>query len=222
MNPSGAVELARTYDRRFAAVRQYRIRVWSVLVKRFFQPLVPEAATVLDLGCGWGEFINQVRAQRKLAMDLNPSAPSHLDGDVTFLHQDCAAPWQVEDGSLDVVFTSNFFEHLPDKAALQATLGEAFRALKPGGRMICLGPNIKHAPGAYWDFWDHFVPLTELSLREVLELTGFRVEQCVARFLPFTMAGAVRPPVWTVAIYLKLPWLWFLVGKQFLVVAVKP
>jgi hypothetical protein len=28
--------------------------------------------------------------------------------------------------------------------------------------------------------------------------------------------------VWTVFLYLRLPWLWRLFGKQFLVVAVKP
>ncbi len=73
------------------------------------------ADTVLDLGCGYGEFINTIRCRNKYAMDLNPDAPRFLSQDITFLHQDCSRRWQLPDASLDVVFTSNFFEHLPDK-----------------------------------------------------------------------------------------------------------
>jgi predicted SAM-dependent methyltransferase len=74
--------------------------------------------------------------------------------------------------SLDVVFTSNFLEHLPDKVHVERTLAQAWRCLKDDGFIICLGPNIKYVPGAYWDFWDHFIPLTELSLSEVLKMKG--------------------------------------------------
>jgi predicted SAM-dependent methyltransferase len=59
-------------------------------------------------------------------------------------------PWDVPAESLDVVFTSNFLEHLPDKASVEQTVKEAGRALKPGGRLICMGPNVKYLPGAYW------------------------------------------------------------------------
>jgi SAM-dependent methyltransferase len=215
-------DLEVTYQRRFAADREYRRRVWAVLTRDFFQRFVPQEGAVLDIGCGWGEFVNQIRAKRKFGMDMNPSSPQHLDREVAFLHQDCSQRWPLEDQALDTVFTSNFFEHLPDKPALQATLLEALRCLKPGGRIVCLGPNIKHLPGAYWDYWDHFIPLTELSLKEVLELVGFRVEHCWARFLPYTMVGGIAWPTWVVSLYLKIPLLWRWRGKQFLLVAVRP
>src|SRR5688572_32183982 len=69
-----AIDLERIYDRRFGDARDYRLRVWSVLIRNFFQKLVPETGTVLDLGCGWGEFVNQVRAGRRFGMDLNSAA----------------------------------------------------------------------------------------------------------------------------------------------------
>jgi SAM-dependent methyltransferase len=128
----------------------------------------------------------------------------------------------VEAASLDVIFTSNFFEHLPDKAALRAALAQALAALKPGGHLFCLGPNIRHVPGAYWDFFDHHIALTELSLREVLELTGFHILECRARFLPYTAVGKREVPLWMLRLYLKLPLLWRLCGAQFLVIARKP
>jgi nucleoside-diphosphate-sugar epimerase len=61
---------------------------------------------------------NHVQCGRKLAMDLNPGAPKFLAQDVRFLPQDCSTRRQCDDQSLDVVFTSNFFEHLPGKDAL--------------------------------------------------------------------------------------------------------
>ncbi len=215
-------ELERGYERRFGERADYRRDVWRILTRSFFQRYVPSGAAVLELGCGWGEFINQIQAARKLGMDLNPASRGRLNKDVEFLHQDCAERWPLEDGTLDTIFTSNFFEHLPDKGSLGRTLREALRCLKQGGRLICLGPNIRFLPGAYWDFWDHYLPLTDRSMTEGLELTGFRVEQCVPRFLPYTMARERNPPLWTLRAYLRMPALWPLVGKQFLIVAAKP
>jgi SAM-dependent methyltransferase len=216
------IELSKIYSARFADTATYRNRVWKILTSRFFSRWIPETATVLDLGCGYGEFSNNVMAGKKLAMDLNPDCPSFLNSDITFLRQDCAGPWQVPDASLDVVFTSNFFEHLPDKDSLKKTLAEALRCLRPDGRLLAMGPNIKFLPGLYWDFFDHHTILTEASLAEVLMLTGFEIERVVPRFLPYTLINAPQPPLIALRLYLKLPWLWWIKGRQFFVVARKP
>jgi SAM-dependent methyltransferase len=213
-------ELQAIYERRFKEERvAYRVRLWRTLVASFFQPMIPPGAAVLDLGCGYGEFINQIRCGSRFAMDLNPKAAEHLDPAVKFLFQDCSLRWDLPDQSLDVVFTSNFFEHLPDKLALKLTLIEAARCLKPGGQLIALGPNIKFVQGAYWDFWDHFLSLTELSLSEALDNNGYRVERAVPRFLPYTTINQPSYPMAFVRLYLRLPLLWPWFGRQFLVVA---
>lgn len=215
-------ELSRLYSARFAETAAYRNRVWEILTQRFFSRWIRPSDTVLDLGCGYGEFINQVAAGSKLAMDLNPDARGHLAAGIEFLQQDCSETWAVGEGTLDVVFTSNFFEHLPGKESLKRTLGEAHRCLKPGGRLIAMGPNIKYLPGRYWDFFDHHTTLTEASLAEVLLLTGFELEKVVGRFLPYTLINAPQPPLVFLKIYLALPWLWWIQGRQFLLVARKP
>lgn len=213
-------ELQTIYERRFKAERvAYRQQLWATLVEAFFQPMIPGNAVVLDLGCGYGEFINHVRAGKRFAMDLNPKARECLAGDVTFLFQDCSKRWELPDASLDVVFTSNFFEHLPDKLALKLTLLEAARCLKPGGRLIALGPNIKYVQGAYWDFWDHFLCLTEASLGEALENNGYAVTRSEAHFLPYTTINQPAYPMSFVRLYLRVPALWRVFGRQFLVVA---
>ena len=214
-------DLEQLYRARFAERAAYRQEVWAVL-SRFFSRWIPPDSAVLDLGCGWCEFINSAVCRRKFGMDLNPDAKRHANPDVVILQQDCSEQWAVEGASLDVVFTSNFLEHLPAKSALQSTLQQAFRALKPNGRFIAMGPNIKRVPGAYWDFFDHHLPLTELSLSEVSEKCGFQVELQHARFLPYTMSRGRQYPAWMLRVYLSMPFFWRLAGAQFLVVARKP
>jgi SAM-dependent methyltransferase len=221
MSSADARELETIYSRRFQANQEYRRRVWRVLVENLFQRHVPLDGAILDLGCGYGEFINAIRARRKYGMDLNPASAAQLSTEVTLLRQDCSSHWELPDGSLDAVFTSNFFEHLPDKASLGRTLAEAFRCLKPGGKIIAMGPNIRCVPGAYWDFWDHYLPLTEKSLGEGMETAGFTVVESHAQFLPYTMVNRREYPAFLLACYLKMPWLWRLFGKQFLVIARK-
>jgi SAM-dependent methyltransferase len=155
-------------------------------------------------------------------MDLNPDAPRYLGEGVTFFEQDCSEPWPLPDGSLDAVFTSNFFEHLPDKVALGRTLDQIFRCLSKGGRLIAMGPNIKFLPGSYWDFWDHYVPLTDLSLEEALTTRGFEMVRRVDRFLPYTMSVGRQYPIVLLRLYLHLPVAWRLFGRQFLLVARRP
>jgi SAM-dependent methyltransferase len=211
-------DLQRIYEARFQRNLTYRRAVWGVLIDDFFQRFVGADASVLDLGCGYGEFISQVRCARKYAMDLNPDAPGRVGDGVHCFAQDCSTQWPLGESSLDVVFTSNFFEHLPDKAALGRTLDEIHRCLKPGGRLIAMGPNIRCLPGAYWDFWDHHVPLTEKSLGEALQSRGFRIQMSVDRFLPYTMADGPQYPLSGLRLYLRWRWSWRFLGKQFLVV----
>lgn len=221
MTANDPAELQRIYGMRFDRTQAYRVRVWEVLIRDKFQSYVKPDATVLDLGCGYGEFINNIRCGKKYGMDLNPDARKRLAPGVELIEQDCSTRWPLTDGSLDVVFTSNFFEHLPDKAALKSTLEEAHRCLAPGGRLIAMGPNVRFLPGSYWDFWDHHLALTERAMSEGLENCGFKIAECVDRFLPYTMVNAREYPLWFISAYLRFPLAWRLLGRQFLVVAVK-
>ena len=215
-------ELSTIYRHRFADGQAYRRSVWQTLIADYFAAYLGGAHAVLDLGCGYGDFINQVSSRERYAMDLNPDARGLLDSGVRLMSQDCSAPWPLAENTLDLVFTSNFFEHLPDKASLGRTLTEARRCLKPGGRLVALGPNIKFLPGRYWDFWDHYLPLTELSLAEGMKVAGLKVERVIDRFLPYTMSHGPRYPLIFLRLYLRLPLFWKVLGKQFLVVGVKP
>jgi SAM-dependent methyltransferase len=219
--PHSSPDLEQIYRERFSGMLEYRREVWRVLTSRFFCRWISTKAVVLDLGCGYCEFINNISAGKKYGMDLNPDAVKNADPDVTVFQQDCSTPWPISAGDLDVVFTSNFFEHLPTKTHLEKTLQQAFVGLKNGGALIAMGPNIKFLPGAYWDFYDHHIALTELALVEVMKKCGFKIELVRPRFLPYTMSNRANYPLWMLRLYLALPAIWPVFGKQFLIVGRK-
>lgn len=217
------VNLKQLYDYRFGQIgTAKRRRVWRVLCQDFFSKLIPADATVLDLASGYGEFSNQIGAGRKYAVDLNEDAPKHLNPDVRFVCTSALDMSQLPQGEFDVVFTSNFLEHFQDKRELDILFGEVSKLLKPGGRFIVVGPNIKYAYKEYWDFYDHYLPLSDESLVEGLFLAGFRPERVVPRFLPYTMQGRLPTADFLIRAYLRMPFFWRFFGKQFLVVARKP
>jgi SAM-dependent methyltransferase len=209
------------YRRRFESEHAARHEVWRVLVESWFSRYLDDVEAVLDLGCGWGHFINQIDVPRRYAIDLNPDAAEHLDPGVELVATDAVADWPLDDGSLDLVFTSNFVEHLPGRDAVTTVFDHAHRCLRPGGRIVCLGPNIRYMAGPYWDFFDHVVPLSDRSIAEALAVSGLRVDHAIPRFLPWTMSGRSVPPALAIRAYLRLPIVWPLIGRQFLVVASK-
>jgi len=195
--------------------------IWQVICRDFLQRFIKTSDTVVDVACGYGEFLNNISANKKIAVDLNADALKFLDADIEF-HQ-CKATdlGLVIIENADVIFTSNFLEHLPDKKTLDVFLDQVMTALKPGGKYLILGPNLRYLPGQYWDFYDHHLGLTHLSLSEALQLKGFNVQICIDRFLPFTTQGTLPTHPWLVWAYLKMPFVWKFFGKQFFIVAQK-
>lgn len=215
--------LSKLYQLRFPQESLKRKNeIWKVLCKEFFQQYVEAGGTVVDMACGYGEFINNIQAGKKIGIDLNPDTKSFLDPDVEFYQTPATEFGKVIDGKADLVFTSNFLEHLPDKKTFDIFLDQVLLALKPGGRYMILGPNLRYLPGEYWDFYDHHLALTHLSLKEALIYKGFDVSVCVDRFLPYTTQSNYPTDPRLVSLYLKMPFVWRFFGKQFFVVAQKP
>ena len=222
IEPSPAM-LADLYGQRFSAAdRRAKNAVWRVLCRSFVQHWVPRDARLLDLGAGLCEFVNNIEAGEKWALDINPDLATHAAPGVhTHLGPLHDLGWR-ESGSTDVVFASNVFEHCLSKTDLLVTLREIHRVLRPGGRLLVLGPNIRFTARVYWDFFDHHTPLSDRSMAEALTLAGFRLEHVRARFLPYTTkSGLSRRPV-LVQLYLRFPPLHWLFGGQMFLVAVRP
>ncbi|HLY73268.1 MAG TPA: class I SAM-dependent methyltransferase [Planctomycetota bacterium] len=211
------------YRHRFdEASREAKQRLWKILVESFFQKYVKPDAVVLDLGCGFGEFLNHVRCARRVGVDLSLEATRYLSPGIEFHPGDVSTLSMLPDATVDLVFSSNLLEHLPSKEAAEQMLREARRVLKRGGELVLLGPNLRLLTGAYWDFWDHRLPITDRSLSEALGSLGFSIVEQHARFLPYTTRSALPQAGWLVRLYLHLPLAWWFFGRQFLLRAKKP
>lgn len=213
-------DLSALYRNRFSqADLDYKRHLWQTLCEHFFQRYVKDDDTVLDLGAGTCDFVNSIRCARKIAVDLNPDTAGHaVDAVVYRIPANAMDP--IASASIDVVFASNFFEHLPGKHELHQVLLECRRVLKDGGRLLVLQPNIRYLPGKYWDYLDHHTPLTHLSMVEALELAGFEAREVVPRFLPYTVRARWMPKnLLLVRLYLKVRALWPILGRQMWITA---
>jgi ubiquinone/menaquinone biosynthesis C-methylase UbiE len=212
------LDLAAAYERRFAGDAAFRNEMWRILCRRFFQAYIDPGATVLEVGAGHCEFINNVIAGRKIAVDINPQTPHHAAPDVTVIRSSSTNLGGVADHSVDVVFASNFFEHL-SRPDILATLREMKRLLRGSGRILILQPNIRYCYRDYWMFFDHVTPLDDRSLTEALENSGFVIERLIRRFLPFTTKGRLPQSLALLRIYVSVPLLWRVFGAQSFVAA---
>ncbi|CAN5890246.1 hypothetical protein BH23PLA1_BH23PLA1_05680 [soil metagenome] len=217
-------ELGRLYAQRFnPEEREAKARLWRTLCRSFFDQYIPTEGTVLDVGAGYCDFINNIRSQRRIAVDLNPDMVAFgAEGVEVHLHALEQLGEIVEADSVDLAFASNVFEHLRGPDALLEVLSAIRTALRPGGRLIVMQPNVRVVGGSFWDFFDHTLPLTEKGLAEALGVTGYQILECRARFLPYTTKS--RWPQWPalVRLYLALPPAQWIFGKQMLVIARKP
>lgn len=206
------------YANRFMDAEIHRDDIWRVLCSRFFQRWVPLDGAVLDVAAGHCEFINNIRAARRVAVDLNPDVRVRAaDGVETHvLRSDDLS--EIADQSMDVVFISNFFEHVTRDVIL-ATLVEARRVLKPSGRLLVLQPNIRYCAKDYWMFFDHITPVDDRALVEAFRATGLRLVTSIPRFLPYTTKGLLPSGPRLVRLYLRVPLVWRFLGAQAFMVA---
>jgi len=218
------MKLDALYVARFPeADREAKDGIWRTLCRHFFQRYVAADDVVLDLGPGFGEFLRHIRCARRIAVDIEHLSGRRLPaGTEEVLVASDGLSSKVPPASVDVVFCSNFFEHLPDKQTFLATLAEIRIVLRPGGRLLILQPNIRLVGGAYWDFVDHHLPLTDRTLVEACESLGFDIVEVIPRFLPYTTRSGIPQSPWLVRMYLAFRPAWWLLGQQTWMVARKP
>jgi SAM-dependent methyltransferase len=204
------------YEVRFAGELEKRKKnaVWKTLCEYFFQTYIPLDSCILDIAAGYCEFLNNIKAKQKIAFDLNPLTRKYANPDIS-VHVKSFFDITPKSLIVDVIFASNVFEHLNSKADI-ITAFELFRQLlRPSGKILILQPNIRYTKEAYWDFIDHKIPLTDRSLIEAAEMSGFKLVKNIPRFLPYTTRSQLPQYPFLVYTYLKLmPVSGWLFGQQ--------
>ena len=159
---------------------------------------------MLELGAGYGNFINNVRARRRIAQDQWPDFPKHLEpgveshvgplDDVSFL----------DDNSIDFVFASNLFEHVSQEE-FATVLKQLRQKLKPDGAITLLQPNYYYAFREYFDDYTHKTVYSHLSLCDFLQANSYEVITCKPRFLPLTLKSRLKVSPFLIRMYLLSP-----------------
>lgn len=191
-----------------------RARVWRAICEHL-QRWVDPNGVVCDLGSGYGDFINAIRAREKIAVDVSGETQKHLDAAVRFVQTPVQDLHAIADGSVDVVFASNLLEHLDDSELARA-LGEVRRVLRSGGRFVAVQPNFRYCYREYFDDYTHKKVFTHVSLADALAAHGFAVLHVAPRFLPMSFKSVLPRSYWLTRLYLMLPFR--PMGKQMLVV----
>jgi SAM-dependent methyltransferase len=210
------------YENRFGGSKlKGRKTLWQVLCQNFFQNYIPKDSAVLDIGAGYCEFINNIDCAKKYAIDLNKNTVQFADPNVKVFICPSENMSPISDESIDIVFMSNFLEHLESRKQILQTLEEVRRVLKPAGSILILMPNIRYLYKEYWDFLDHHIPLSDKSVTEALSMTGFGVIKSIPKFLPYTTKSKLPQSSFFVRLYLKIPLAWKIFGKQTFIIARK-
>ncbi len=139
---------------------------------------------LLDIGCGKGEFLSQMKDLGWQVMGVEPDAEAAriaqekfqipvLSG--TLLEND------IPNNYFDIVTMQHVIEHLHNPIE---TLNRIFHILKPGGKLVILTPNINSLVQVLmkksWYPWDpprHLLLFSPRSLKKVVRQVGFDIKE---------------------------------------------
>ena len=190
-----------------------RATLWRALWRYHFSRSIGPDDCVLDLGCGYGDFINAVRARRRIALDVWPGFPAHLAPGVEAIVGPVTDLSKIGPKSIDFAFASNLFEHIT-QANFAAVLSALASKLSPRGTLNILQPNYRFAYREYFDDYTHVSVYSHISLADFLTAHGYEVIEVRPRFLPFTVKSRLPVSPLLIGLYLKSPFK--PMGKQML------
>lgn len=122
-----------------------------------------ENAHILDVGCGLGLYVRQLRtlSPHVWGVDIDADKVTEAGGELPNIRQASAEMLPFADGTFDVLLSHEVLEHVDDD---RQAVREAYRVLRPGGRLVVFVPNRWYpfeTHGFYWRGRYHFgnIPL---------------------------------------------------------------
>jgi SAM-dependent methyltransferase len=207
------------YRTRFDDTELRQQRSFWVPICRYLERYISPTGETLDLGAGYCHFINNVISARRIALDINEENLTRFAAEGVQIMVSSGSSLSLPDESVDTVMASNVYEHFPTREAVAESFAEVHRVLRPGGHFIVLQPNFAHCAKRYFDFFDHRLAFTHLGMAEGIRSAGFVIRVLRSRFLPYTSKTRLPRQPWMVSLYLRLPFVWRLLGQQMLIIA---
>jgi len=178
--------------------------VWKSLWRFYFCKIISPNDCVLDLGCGYGDFINNVVARRRIAVDSWKHFRDYVDPDVECVLGSATDLDFIEDRAINFAFASNLFEHL-SQADFARVLEILRLKLAENGTLNILQPNYRYAYREYFDDYTHVSIFSHISIADFLTANGFDVIEIRPRFLPLTVKSRLPVSPWLIRAYLASP-----------------
>ena len=213
------LNLAKVYEFRFAGLSQVKKDATWALVTRWIESKLGNPRSVLDPAAGRGEFIISSRAPERWACDLSDQRTSWPTG-ITTRFGDIYKV-DLPEKHFDLIFVSNFLEHLATPDDVFKYLLQLRKSLKPDGKLAIMGPNFRFSANEYYDFADHLLPLSDRTVEEHLAAVDMKCERIIPRFLPLAFRSQRFSHPLLVKLYLAVPFFWRFYGKQFFIVATR-
>jgi len=179
--------IAKSYDKRYDRNRYDEVR--DALIR-----FVGEASTIVEVGCGTGHWLAELRGGARRPVGIDPSsgmlAAAVGNAPDALLIQGTASALPIGRGSAERLFCINAFHHFPDKPAFVA---EARRVLGKRGAIMIVGLDPHTGIDQWWvyDYFPSTLPIDRVryastaAIRSMLEDAGFTsVETSVAQHFP--------------------------------------
>ena len=182
-----------------------RETLWRALYAYHFSRLISAEDCVLELGAGYGHFINQVVSRKSIAVDQWKGFIDYLRPGVEGRVGDVADLSFLAPSSINFAFASNLFEHITQNE-FASILRQLKTALAKDGTLNILQPNYFYAYREYFDDYTHVTVYSHTSICDFLAAQGYDVLECRPRFLPLTIKSRLPVSPFLIRLYLALPW----------------
>lgn len=166
--------LATVYSEKKRPKNNYPNLLCNYLVKNY---LKMNKGKFIEFGCGTCEHLKIFKnfGFEIMGVDIDPSVKKYSKNINVLINDINSDTLKIKNDSIDVIFSKSFIEHLtnPDNF-----FSEAYRILKPGGKILTLVPDWESNIKIYFDDHTHKTPFTIFSLKDAYEMHGFKNINC--------------------------------------------
>jgi SAM-dependent methyltransferase len=157
------------YSKNRRPYTSYPSKLCKFIVDNYFKK---DYETILDVGCGRGEHLSEFQKLGFHIKGIDKSEEAkELMNNIQIVDLDHESiPF--DDNSFDVIFNKSLIEHLnnPDNF-----FQEAYRILKPGGRLITLTPDWESVYKIFYEDYTHKTPFTIDAIKDIYQIFRFKL-----------------------------------------------
>lgn len=142
---------------------------------------VSKEAAILDIGCGYGQFLNRLKEmgyQNLTGIDISEEALKSCQkrGIAAFRTESIGGYCQQAGRRFDFIMMSHVLEHIQKEEVVETLRLIRTQLLSEKGYIYIMVPNAQSNTGAYWMYEDftHYTLFTAGSLDYVLKAAGYQ------------------------------------------------